>query len=102
NTVATARDIGFRSLSLVTEPGGISALYAGGVTSEPMFESPTAFGTWPPPRILRTTDGVNWAPLPQDPGTFLGDLSLNGTPQFPNCSIRSGQQLNGSLFLQAG
>ena len=88
-TVTTARDIGFRSLSLVTEPGGVQALYAGGVTSGEMFQ--TSAGTYAPPRILRSVDGVNWAPLPQQPGTFLGNLTLNGTTQYPNFSIRSGQ-----------
>ncbi len=28
----------------------------------------------PPPRILRTTDGVTFTPIPQEPGTTLGDL----------------------------
>jgi hypothetical protein len=28
----------------------------------------------PPPRILRTTNGTAFTPLPQAPGTFLGDL----------------------------
>lgn len=104
NTVATARDIGFRGLQLVTEPGCTSpcALYAGGVTSGEIFETPSTFGTWAPPEILRSTNGVNWAPLPQAPGTFLGDLSKNGTTQYPNYSIRSAAQLNGILFLQVG
>jgi hypothetical protein len=102
NVVATARDVGIRSLTVVTEPGGVQALYAGGVTSASMFESASAFGTWPPPRILRSTDGVNWAPLPQTPGTFLGDIAKNGTPQYPNYSFRSAGQLNGVLFIQVG
>ena len=124
NTVATARDIGFRSLTLVTEPGGVQALYAGGVTSGEIFEChpPTITtncspqGTWAPPRILRTTTGAlgSWTPLPQDPGTFLGNLTENGcyigtvspncagTSAFPNYSIRSAGQLNGVLFLQVG
>jgi len=106
NTVATARDIGFRSLSVVTEPpatpGGppVTALYAGGVTSGELFE--TSQGSWPPPRIMRTTDGVTWKALPQDSGTFLGELTANGTSVYPIFSIRSGQQLNGVLFLQVG
>jgi Dockerin type I domain len=100
-TVATARDIGFRSLSLVTEPDGTQALYAGGVTSGSIFEKTP--GTWAPPRLLRSVDGVNWAPLPQAPGTFLGDLTKNGTAQYPIYSVRSGQQAsNGVLFLQVG
>jgi hypothetical protein len=124
NTVATARDIGYRSLTLVTEPGGVQALYAGGVTSGEIFEChpPNVTkgcapqGTWAPPRILRSTTGAlgSWAPLPQDPGTFLGDLTENGcylgtvSPNctgplaFPNYSIRSAGQLNGTLFLQVG
>ena len=113
HTVPTARDIGFRSLTLVSEPGNppVQALYAGGVTSGEIFECnpstpqlycPTPVTTWPPPRILRSTDGVHWAALPQAPGTFLGNLTLNGTSQYPNFSIRAGQQLNGVLFLQVG
>jgi dockerin type I repeat protein len=126
-TVATAWDIGFRGLTLVTEPGcsGPCALYAGGVTSGELFEchpptitsNCTTQGQWPPPRILRTTDGVNWAPIPQNgtlstlngssvwtPGQcgspaqacFLGSLTANGTyttPAYPNYSIRSAAQL---------
>ncbi|HLY17735.1 MAG TPA: dockerin type I domain-containing protein [Bryobacteraceae bacterium] len=123
--VATARDIGFRGLTVVNEPGGVQALYAGGVTSGEIFEcNPSKSltigcvpqGSWPPPRILRTTDGVNWNPLPQNgavtlvagqgsvwtPGTcgtspcFLGSLTANGvytSPAFPNFSIRSAAQL---------
>jgi Dockerin type I domain len=112
-TVATARDIGFRGLQVVNEPGGVTALYAGGVTSGSIFEPSSAPGTWPPPRIMRSVDGVNWAPLPQNPGSFLGNLTVNGhycatnpcTPpdqNFPNYSIRSAAQLNGTLFLQVG
>jgi hypothetical protein len=100
NPVATARDIGFRGMTLVNEPGGIQALYVGGVTSGEMFE--TTPGTWAPPRVLRSVDGVTWNALPQDPGTFLGDLTTTGTAQYPIYSIRSATQLNGILFLQVG
>ncbi|MGH2543065.1 MAG: hypothetical protein ACRDIB_09720, partial [Ardenticatenaceae bacterium] len=31
----------------------------------------------PPPRILRSTDGVNFEPLPQEPGTVLGDVTAS-------------------------
>jgi hypothetical protein len=128
--VATAQDIGYRSLTPVIEPGNppVNALYAGGVTSGEMFEChPPAFttgctpqGSWPPPRILRTTDGVHWAPIPQNgtlttvagssvwtptPGAFLGSLTANGcygttggvncpgTTAYQNYSIRSAGQL---------
>ena len=117
--VATAREIGFRGLTVVNEPGGVTALYAGAVTSGELFECHppnvttgcTPEGSWPPPRILRTTDGVTWTPIPQN-GTlttvagssvwtpaqcggqpcFLGSLTANGsyvTPAYPNYSIRS-------------
>ena len=122
-SVPTARDIGFRGLTVVNEPGGVVALYAGGVTSGELFECHppnittgcTAEGSWPPPRILRSTDGVTWAPVPQN-GTlttvagssvwtpaqcgsqpcFLGALTANGTytaPAYPNYSLRSAAQL---------
>jgi len=124
--VATARDIGIRGLTLVTEPGctGPCALYAGGVTSGELFECHppsitsgcTPQGSWPPPRILRTTNGTNWSPLYQN-GTlttvagegsvwtpcttagqscFLGSLTSTGsytTPAYPQYSIRSAAQL---------
>jgi hypothetical protein len=32
----------------------------------------------PPPRILRSTDGETFEPLPQDPGTVLGDIAVSG------------------------
>jgi len=61
-------------------------------------------GAWPPPRILRSQDGVTWTALPQDPGTFLGNLSTasESDTQFQNYGIRSGDQLNGVLYLQVG
>src|SRR5262249_54453930 len=99
-------------------------LYAGSVTSGEIFEchpqtgittNCTQQGSWPPPRILRTTDGLHWNPVPQNgtltvvngssvwtPGTcgsqpcFLGSLTANGTytqPAYPNYSIRSAAQL---------
>ena len=116
NTVPTARDIGFRGMQVVQEPGGVKALYAGGVTSGQIFETASTFGTWPPPRILRSTDGVNWAAIPQNTSVggvcpalscFLGDLTQNGLPLYGNYSIRSGAQLNAGqsnsiLFLQVG
>jgi len=112
-TVATARDMGVRSLTVVTEPGGVTALYAGTVTSGAIFETNHTVGGWPPPRILRSTDGVTWTPLPQDPGTFLGDISTAGDPvgcpscsgssqAFQNFGFRSGGQLNGVLYMQVG
>jgi hypothetical protein len=112
-TVATARDIGVRSLTPITEPGGVTALYAGTVTSGAIFEANHLVGGWVPPRILRSTDGVTWTPLPEDTGTFLGDLSTAGNPvtcpscpgsdqQYQNFGVRSGGQLNGITYFQVG
>ena len=103
-TVATAREMGIRSLTVVTEPGGVTALYAGTVTSGAIFETNHTVGGWAPPRILRSTDGVTWTPLPQDPGTFLGNIStaLESDQQFQNFGFRSGGQLNGILYMQVG
>lgn len=64
----TACDLGFRDMIVFTEPDGTDALYVCGVSSLPF--NPGV----PPPRILRSTDGVNFEPIPQDPGTVLGDL----------------------------
>lgn len=111
-TVATAREMGIRSLTVVTEPATATcpspctALYAGTVTSGAMFELNHAVGGWPPPRILRSTTGAlgTWLPLPQKAGTFLGDLSTTSESdqQFQNFGIRSGGQLKGQLYLQVG
>jgi triacylglycerol esterase/lipase EstA (alpha/beta hydrolase family) len=102
NTVQTARDIGFRGMTVVTEPDGTQALYAGGVTSGMLFAPQSNHSAWAPPRVLRSVDGVTWAPLPQDPGTFMGNLSQAGTQQFPIYSVRAATQYNGVLFLQVG
>ncbi len=63
-----ARDIGYRYMTLFTEADGTEALYVTGVSARSYIKG------IPPPRILRSTDGVTFEPIPQDPGTFLGDL----------------------------
>jgi hypothetical protein len=116
-TVPTAREMGIRSLTAVTEPTPVGcgtagnpactvALYAGTVTSAAIFEPNHTAGGWPPPRILRSVDGVTWNALPQETGTFLGNLSqisaAGASQQFQNLGIRSGGQLDGVLYLQVG
>jgi hypothetical protein len=89
-----ARDIGFRGMTLFTEADGTEALYVGGVTSR-MYNKGI-----PPPRILRSTDGVTFEPVPQDPGTFLGDLeNLDGIDMN---SFRSLAAYNGRLYITCG
>jgi hypothetical protein len=83
----TSRDIGFRDMAIFTEPDGTEALYVGGTTS---------YALWPPvppPRILRSTDGVNFEPIPQDPGTALGDMGRDQT------SFRDFEVFNGRLYV---
>ena len=102
NQIMTAHDIGYRGMCVFTEPDGTQALYVGAVTSAEIYGNtpPYTFQNYPPPRILRTTDGVNWTPLPQNPGTFLGDLTKNyATHTF---SIRSLVANNGMLYATAG
>ena len=89
-----ARDIGFRGMTLFTEADGTEALYVAGVTSRAYNKG------IPPPRILRTTDGITFEPVPQDPGTFLGDLeTLDGIDMN---SFRSVTPYNGRLYIIAG
>ena len=86
----TARDAGFRNLIAFTEPDGTEALYALGITSELIFPN---IG---PPRLLRTTDGAHWAPVPQDRGTVLGDLGQG------QANLRAAEVYKGRLYMVAG
>lgn len=68
-----ARDIGYRYMTVFTESDGTEALYVSGVSARSYIKD------IPPPRILRSTDGMTFEPIPQEPGTFLGDLdTLDG------------------------
>ena len=73
----TARDIGYRGMLVFREADGTEALYVSGVSSRGNlgvgFNGPV-----PPPRILRSTDGVTFEAIPQDPGTVLGDTLVSG------------------------
>jgi hypothetical protein len=87
---------GFRGFAAYTEADGTEALYAFSVN---------AGATWnqsvlPPPRILRTTDGEHWTPLPQDPGTFLADLPFE--TKLGHNTYRSPVVYNGMLFTLCG
>ena len=101
--VNTAVDVGYRGMYVYTEMDGTPALYVGTVTSGGAFEpSPFPQNGWPPPRILRTTDGQTWTPIPQDSGTFLGNIGnyyLSPTTQVR--SFRSIIQFNGQMFVTA-
>lgn len=83
-----ARDIAFRSMVTFTESDGTEAMYITGTTSKPIHKDV------PPPRILRTTDGINLEPIPQDAGTFMGEL--------PKASFRSLTPYKDRLFVIHG
>jgi hypothetical protein len=83
----TARDFGYRYMLPFTEPDGTEALYVSGVSTRFMYPNV------PPPRILRTTDGVNFEPLPQLPGTVLGDVTSD--------CFRSMESYKGRLYVVA-
>ena len=87
-------DISFRGFASHRESNGLPALYAFGVNSTILWDRTKL----PPPRILRSVDGVNWTPLPQTPGTFLGDLPFNTD----HSSFRSPASYNGKLFVLSG
>jgi hypothetical protein len=86
-----ARDIGFRDMELFHDPeDGVERLYADGVCSE------TINPDIGPPRILRSENGTEFAPVPQDPGTVLGDLG------FKQASMRSMSTYDDRLFIVIG
>lgn len=90
-------DVGFRAMSVFLEPDGTEALYVSGVTAGPMVG-----GGLPPPRLLRSTDGLVFAPVPQDAGTAFGSLTsacLRGHASFrgkfyvTTCDLHGGGEL---------
>jgi len=111
NAVFAAQDIGYRGMTVFTEADGTQALYVAGVGAGEIYGQLNGytFQTYPAPRILRSTDGVTFTPLPQAPGTFLGNISNNslnnpdgsftGTNVF---GFRSLTSYNGMLFATAG
>jgi hypothetical protein len=86
----TTRDVGYRDMIVFEESDGTEALYVCGVTVNSVW-SPL-----PPPRILRSTDGVTFVPIPQDPGTILGDLGQDQS------TFRDFEIYNGRLYVING
>lgn len=89
-------DIGFRTATEFINPyeagsdsGGTDTMCFGGVTAEAL-----GFGSVPPPRILCTTDGLNFNPIPQGTGTFMGTL--------PQASMRGLTFWNNQLWVVNG
>lgn len=95
------RDIGYRGMAVFNEPDGTEALYVGGMSAKPLFGL-TIGANMPPQRLLRSTDGVAFDPVPQDPGTTFGSpvgACFRGMTTFRNkfyvlaCNIQGSGQL---------
>jgi hypothetical protein len=101
----TARDMAFRDMAVFTEADRTKALYVAGVSASAMFDrnGPYAVtaGSYPPPRILRTTDGFTWEALPQTPGTFLGDIAQQRPGAIQARGFRSMHVHAGKLWVSA-
>jgi hypothetical protein len=80
-------DIGFRGMLVYEEADGTEALYVGGCSSLAIHPGV------PGGRLLRSLDGLNFAPVPQDPGTFMGNLN--------NVCFRGMQTYNGQFIALA-
>jgi hypothetical protein len=87
NKEYTAPDTGFRGMGVFTESDGTQALYVSGASASDLWPKV------PGARLLRTTDGVNFNPVPQDPNTFLGTLH--------NQSFRDILTYNGNFYIVA-
>ncbi len=74
-----------------TDTDGTEALYVTGVSARQMFTDSEKI---PPPRLLRTSNGLQFDPVPQAAGTFLGDLASTG--------LRSGTVFEEKMFLNHG
>jgi pimeloyl-ACP methyl ester carboxylesterase len=75
--IFTARDVGFRGMMVFNEGQANEELWVGGVNSATIFEHLPAFaGSFPPPRLFHTSNGTDWIPVPQLPGTFMGDIAM--------------------------
>jgi hypothetical protein len=83
-----ARDVGFRDMAVFVEPDGREALYVSGVSSRFIYHHV------PSARLLRSLDGESFEPVPQQPGTCLGDLKTG--------SLRTIVSYKGRLFVIAG
>ncbi len=99
----TGRDVGFRDMVVFREMDGTEALYVAGIGASSAFDLLPYYQTnpYPSPRILRSVDGVNFAPVPADPGTFLGDLVKNSPEDYKIRGFRSFTVLNEKLFVTA-
>lgn len=88
-----ATDLGYRGMVVFEEPDGTEALYVTAISS--LFVG-YEVGS---PHILRSTDGVNFAPVPHDPGTVLGDYDQTS---MRNPIVHVGTDGVSRLYVQGG
>jgi hypothetical protein len=88
-----ARDIGYRGMVVLKEPGRPAALYVAGLTAD---EFVPELRRRYPPRILRTVDGTHFRPLRGAPGV----VRATAGPQRP-VGYRAMAVLNGELYVTA-
>jgi len=100
-TKFTSREMGFRDMAVFTDIHGVEALYVSGTSARGFIAvNPDFTPGLPPPRILRSVDGVNFEELPATPGTTLGDLGV-----IENINISSFNRMttyDGKLYVIAG
>ena len=88
-----ARDIGYRGMVVLKEPGRPAALYIAGLTAG---EFVPELARRYPPRILRTTDGERFRALRGSPGVIRGPAGV----QRP-VGYRAMAALHGELYVTA-
>ncbi len=106
-----AREFGFRNMHAYNESDGTEALYVSGVSTRAIDRTfldgikghyqdvsiiceRTIEGAFPPPRLLRSTDGLHFEAIPCEPGTVLGDISA--------LSYRALTGYKGRMYVAAG
>jgi hypothetical protein len=88
-----ARDIGYRGMAVLKEPGRREALYVGGLTANEFIPE---LARRHPPRILRTVDGSHFRALRGGPGVIRNPFG----PRRP-IGYRAMEVLNGALYVTA-
>ena len=80
-----ARDIGFRGMTIFAEPDGTQALYVSGCSANTLYPG------LPGGRLLRSVDGINFTPVPQNSGTVLGNIG--------NTCFRGAATFDGKFYI---
>jgi hypothetical protein len=89
-----ARDIGYRGMVVLKEPGRPTALYVAALSADEFIPE---LARRHPPRILRSLDGVTFRPIRGRPGVIRTQLG----PRRP-IGYRAMAVLRGSLYVTAG